>query len=110
MTVENAEGIREFYEQVVGWSSNPVEMGDYNDFCMQGSDGETVAGVCHAKGENAGLPSQWMVYITVADLDQSVADCQRLGGELLAGPRQVGSGRCAVIRDPAGACAALYQH
>ena len=71
--------------------------------------GQTVAGICHARGENADLPAQWMVYINVANLDDSIAACQQLGGQLLCEPRQVGNGRCAVIRDPAGACAALYQ-
>ena len=84
-------------------------MGGYNDFNMETSSQETVAGICHAKGENANLPPQWMIYITVDDLDESVAACERLGGQVICPPRSVGGGRCAVIRDPAGACAALYQ-
>ncbi len=34
LTCENAEGLRDFYEDVVGWQSSPVSMGDYNDFNM----------------------------------------------------------------------------
>ena len=71
---------------------------------------QAVAGVCHARGSNAGLSPQWLVYITVADLDASLARCRELGGEVLAGPKgKPGSQRYAVIRDPAGAVAALYE-
>ena len=109
LTVENAEGIRDFYQQVTGWKNSPVEMGGYQDYCMNAANGETVAGICHARGDNADLPPVWLVYINVADIEQSIAKCKSLGGEVLQGPRQIGGGICAVIKDPAGAIAALYQ-
>jgi len=34
LTVSNAEEIRNFYSDVVGWTSDPVDMGGYNDFNM----------------------------------------------------------------------------
>ena len=40
----------------------PVPMGDYSDFRMHPpGDPQPVAGICHAKGENAGLPPVWMI-------------------------------------------------
>ena len=109
LTVEDAESTRQFYEAVVGWTSSPVKMGDYNDHCMNSADGDTVAGICHARGENSGLPSQWLIYINVANLDDSISRCEQLGGKLLQGPRDSGGGRFAVIQDPAGASVALFQ-
>lgn len=109
LTVENAEQTREFYERVVGWSNAPVAMGDYSDYCMNAQDGQTVAGICHARGENAGMPVAWLVYINVEDLDKSLSACEAAGGKVLNGPRTIGKARCAVIEDPAGACAALYE-
>lgn len=67
MTVENAEGIRDFYKAVVGWGHEDVPMGKYSDYSMTTPDGDAVAGICHARGSFC------------------------------------------VIRDPAGAVAALYQ-
>jgi predicted enzyme related to lactoylglutathione lyase len=68
-----------------------------------------VAGICHARGSNADLPAQWLATITVEDVDRNAARCAELGGEILAGPRDMGSqGRFCVIRDPAGAVAALF--
>jgi hypothetical protein len=108
LTVGDAEALRDFYAAVVGWTAEPVKMGDYADFTMK-ADGEAIAGVCHARGGNADLPPQWLVYITVDDLDHSMDECVRLGGAIIAAPRGLAGGRFCVIRDPAGAVCALYQ-
>jgi predicted enzyme related to lactoylglutathione lyase len=108
LTVPDAEALRDFYASVVGWKAQPVRMGDYADFNMT-ADGQSVAGVCHARGLNADLPAQWLIYITVEDLEHSIEECQRLGGSVIAPPRGLSGGRFCVIRDPAGAVCALYQ-
>ena len=74
LTVENAEGLRDFYQSVTGWAPEPVSIAGYSDFVMNDADGEPAAGICHARGGNAHLPPQWLVYITVDDLDQSIAE------------------------------------
>lgn len=111
LTVDEAERIRDFYGAVVGWSAEGVDMGGYEDFNMtRPGIGEPAAGICHARGVNSDLPPVWMVYITVADLEASLSSCRELGGEVLAGPKGLGShGSYAVIRDPAGAVTALFQ-
>ncbi|MBA3804525.1 MAG: VOC family protein [Acidobacteria bacterium] len=111
LTVENATQLRDFYSEVVGWSATGVEMGGYSDFCMnEPQTGNSVAGICHARGLNAEIPPVWLIYITVADLDVSMAKCVELGGEVISGPRASGSqGRYCVVRDPAGAVAALFE-
>lgn len=110
LTVEDAPALRDFYERVVGWSADPVSMGEYEDYNMASpGSGAPVAGICHARGTNAGLPSQWILYVTVADLDASLDRCREGGGEVLAPPRSAGGGRYAVIRDPAGAVLAVWQ-
>lgn len=111
LTVGNAEELRRFYGEVVGWRSEPVDMGGYSDFSMLApGSGRCVAGICHARGGNADLPPQWLVYITVEDVEASAARCRELGGRVLAGPRSLGgTGRYCVIQDPAGAVAALFQ-
>jgi predicted enzyme related to lactoylglutathione lyase len=111
ITVDNADELREFYSQVVGWQSSEVGMGDHSDFNMHTpASNNVVAGICHARGVNADLPPAWLVYITVDDLDQSVTRCLELGGRVIAGPKEAGEhGRYCVIRDPAGAAAALFE-
>lgn len=100
---------RRFYEAVAGWTATPVDMGGYSDHCMNAADGQNAAGICHARGENAGLPAQWLIYINIADLDIAVANCHREGGRIVAPVRNMEGGRMAVIQDPAGAVAALFE-
>ena len=109
ITVDNAEGLRDFYEAVVGWKPEALSMGTYFDFVMNADGAGSVAGICHARGGNADVPPVWLIYITVDDLDHSLEECQRLGGSLVAAPRSYGGGRYCVIKDPAGALCALYQ-
>jgi predicted enzyme related to lactoylglutathione lyase len=110
LTVENADGLREFYADVAGWESSPVSMGEYDDFNMTSpTTGQPVAGICNARGSNAELPPQWLIYITVEDVEASAARCEALGGKILVGPKGMGTyGRYCVIQDPAGAVSALF--
>lgn len=109
LSVPDAVQIRDFYSQVIGWRAESVEMEGYADFNMIAPGAEQpTAGICHARSANAALPAQWLIYITVADLDQALAHCQALGGHILVDPKPVSdTQRYAVIQDPAGAVAAL---
>jgi predicted enzyme related to lactoylglutathione lyase len=51
----------------------------------------------------------WLAYGVVTDLGASLAAATALGGEILAGPKAMGTDRYAVLRDPAGALFALWQ-
>lgn len=49
------------------------------------------------------------MYFVVADLDEGMKRCREKGGEVIVVPMSMGSaGRFFVIRDPAGAVAALF--
>ena len=111
LTVPDAVRVKDFYAGVVGWATDPVDMGGYEDFCMVPPEGGApAAGVCHARGTNEGLPAAWLVYLTVAELDASVAKVAELGGEILLPAKSMGGyGRYCVIKDPAGAVAALSE-
>jgi hypothetical protein len=108
LTVKDADSVRDFYEAVVGWKSSPQSMGDYDDYKMIASGSEApVAGICHARGPNANLPAQWLVYVQVENVEASARRAQELGGAVLDGPRGMGTFQFCVIRDPAGAVLAL---
>ena len=109
LTVSNAPEVRDFYCQVVGWTYTDHDMEDYNDFNINlPGTAETVAGICHARGTNANIPPQWLVYISVADVAESARRCEELGGKVIDGPRSMGGATFCVIQDPAGAIAALF--
>lgn len=92
-----------FYGQVFGWDGKPMEgPREYTTFEV---DGRPVAGMADMRGRVPDeVPPHWLVYITVADLDASVATAQELGGSVLVGPMDIpGMGRFAVVADPQGA-------
>lgn len=111
LTVPDAERIQDFYSQVVGWVPEPVPMGDYSDFSMNSPEtGDPMTGVCFARGSNAQLPPQWMIYVNVSDVEASIAVCERLGGKRISKIRTMGSlGRYCAIEDPAGAVLTLFE-
>jgi uncharacterized protein len=111
LTVPDAEGLRDFYQAVVGFSASELDMGGYSDYCLNLPDsGESVAGVCHARGGNADVPPVWLVYFTVENLDESVRQCTERGGRLRISVRTMGGhGRYCMIEDPAGAICALFE-
>ncbi len=108
LTVPDADAIQQFYCDVVGWQSKPHNMGDYHDFdIISPGDGETVTGICYARAANANLPALWLMYVSVADVEQSAAKCIAAGGQVLDGPRMMGTSHFCIIQDPAGAVLAL---
>ncbi len=110
LTVKSAPKVRDFYRAVVGWKSGEVEMGGYSDFTMhQPKDGECVAGVCHARGKNADLPAQWLMYVIVKDVAKAARIAKKRGGKVVVKPREVMGGKFAVVKDPAGAVIGVYQ-
>ena len=110
MTVDNAPEVRDFYKAVVGWETDDVDMGGYSDYVMKmPASGEGVSGVCHSRGSNADLPSGWLIYIIVADVEDSAAACGANGGKVIVEPRDLAGGRFCVVEDPGGSVAALYQ-
>lgn len=111
LAVEDAESLRDFYQEVVGWTPEGVSMGDYDDFNMVApGTGSPAAGICHARGVNEDLPAVWMIYIIVESLEESLEACRNGGGQVLVGPKTMGpESAYAVIQDPAGAICALYE-
>jgi predicted enzyme related to lactoylglutathione lyase len=107
LTIPNAEEVKDFYQSVVGWQVEPLSMGDYDDYVMKTAEGTGVAGVCHARGSNANIPPQWLIYVSVADVAESVKQCLAKGGKVVDGPRKMGKQDFAVIQDPAGAVLAI---
>ena len=108
LSIGDAARSKDFYCKVIGWKSTDVEMGTYSDFNLNlPGSGKTMAGICHARGMNANLPAQWLMYVRVADVAASAAEAERQKGKVLDGPRRMGGSNFCVIQDPDGAVMAL---
>lgn len=107
LTVADADGLRDFYVDVLGWRPHGVEMGGYEDWALCTPDGQAVAGICHARGPNAELPPVWIPYWAVPHVADAVARAERRGARLLR-PAAEGT-PYAVLSDPGGTPFALFE-
>ena len=112
ITVPDADLLKDFYTQVIGWGTEEFKMkdanGSYADYVVKDDAGNWAGGICHSRGVNSDLPPQWIVYINVADIAQSMRKCLELGGKVLKESRSdEGELQYALLQDPAGAILAV---
>ena len=111
ITTKKADELKKFYEAVMGWTSEDMKMsdeqGEYADYVMKDKEGNPVGGVCHARGMNNDLPTQWIVYVNVENVGESAKKCKELGGKVLKEFNHEGTCVYALIQDPSGAVIAL---
>lgn len=108
ITTERADGLRDFYQSVMGWTVEDMPMSDedgsYSDYVMKDANGNWVGGVCHRRGPNLGIPPQWITYVNVEDVGSSVRRCVELGGAVVKESKdKEGKWQYAIISDPSGA-------
>lgn len=107
LLTQNPEESIKFYTEMFGWTMETAEMpgGTYYMF-MAGS--RPVGGM--VKPPVAEVPTQWNSYVTVEDLDASVAKAAELGATICMPPTDIpGRGRFAALSDPQGAAIALWE-
>ena len=102
LVVSDVSSTCEFYEQVVGWSTASADVDGGVE--MRRPDGVTAAAICHAGGDNEGIPPVWILSLPVDDFEESLRLVRKGGGEIIKGSTDAGH---AVIRDPVGVCIAL---
>ena len=107
LVTQDPEGSTKFYTELLGWTTEtmPMPTGDYTFF---NAGDRPAAGMVKPPKEDA--PPAWVSYITVEDVDATVAKAQELGAHLCIPPMDVpGKGRFAGIVDPQGAMIAFWQ-
>jgi predicted enzyme related to lactoylglutathione lyase len=66
--------------------------------------GASVGGIMGMPPDAGPMPPMWSSYVTVDDVDATVAQCEKLGGKVLMPVMEVKTvGRMAVLQDPQGA-------
>ena len=92
-----------FYSQLFGWEMQDMSM-EGTTYTVLKAGGAEVGGLMATPPEAQGAPPQWGSYVTVDDVDATVATAEKLGGKILVPPRDIPDvGRFCVIQDPQGA-------
>ena len=100
---------RNFYSALLGWTAHDAQAGD-SAYTLFRKDGKEIAGLMAPPNADTPAP-MWFTYITVDDVDATVAMAEKLGGKVLQPAFDVPQvGRGAVIADSTGAAVGLFQH
>jgi predicted enzyme related to lactoylglutathione lyase len=100
-----------FYEQVFGWTAKQSPMGEnmppYTEFQI---DGQSIAGGMEMNPQvPAQVPSYWLVYFGVSDVDETARRAKESGAQEMVPPMDFPGGRFAVLADPQGATFGLLR-
>ena len=108
---KNLDAARSFYTQLLGWTTEEMPMGEAGTYTMFLQGDKQVAGVMQMDGPQfEHVPSHWLSYIAVDDIDDRTAAASNLGAQVHVPPTDIPSvGRFSVIADPTGAVVALFQ-
>jgi predicted enzyme related to lactoylglutathione lyase len=100
---------QKFYAQLLGWQVKEESMGPGEPYGVCFLDGKDHAGITKSMAPPQ-VPSHWLPYIGVPDVDQYVAKLKGLGGEVRMEAMNIPNiGRFAVVADPQGAPFALFK-
>jgi predicted enzyme related to lactoylglutathione lyase len=103
LTTQNPEASRAFYAELFGWKFDTHDP----DYVHITAAGEAVGGMLKAPAPF--IPTHWLPYISVDDVDASLQKASAAGCELVAGPMEVDPGRFVILRDPQGAMFTLWR-
>ncbi|HKF18927.1 MAG TPA: VOC family protein [Candidatus Dormibacteraeota bacterium] len=110
----NSRGIEKaipFYNKVFGWTHKTSDMGEgappYTEFQV---GGQSIAGGMEMNPMvPAEVPSYWMVYFNVDDVDRSFKNATGAGAQEMMAPQDFAGGRFAILSDPQGAAFGLLK-
>jgi predicted enzyme related to lactoylglutathione lyase len=96
----------DFYSALFGWTFEKVPSDEVDYRVIKNGD-RSNGGVM--RNREQGMPSFWMPYFAVEDVEDAAEKASAGGGGKYAGPIDVPTGRASVLHDPAGAAFAVFE-
>ena len=112
LSTADEAGALEFYLRLFGWEDEPNDAGDGMVYHMQKLGDDYTSAIAAQRPDEAamGVPSHWVTYLAVDDVDATAGRVTSAGGQLVVEPFDVmESGRMAVVADPTGGFVSLWQ-
>ena len=108
----NARGLDKalaFYEEVFGWTARTTAS-DTTPYTEFQADGKSIAGAMEMNPMvPAEVPSYWMAYFDVVDIDRAHQKAIDAGAREMLAPQDVPGERFSILTDPQGASFGLLQ-
>lgn len=98
----------DFYSKLFGWEIEAAQ--DASGYLHIKNAGDYIGGIPPREHQNPNAPPHWMIYLQVANCDESTAKAKELGAKVYMGPMTMEKvGKITVLADPQGAVSALFE-
>lgn len=102
------DGAIRFYRMLAGYEHKKVIVGTDSEYHLMVTENKTRAGIVKILWDD--VEPNWVPYIAVENISDTVKKVKQLGGFVLIAPREeVREGTSAIISDPSGAVFAVIQ-
>jgi uncharacterized protein len=108
LMTRDAGASSKFYTALFGWTREEMDM-EGSTYHMYKTGDRPVGGMIELPADAESMPVMWMGYVTVENLEASVAKAEELGGKVLKGITAIQMGRFAILSDPQGAVIGIWQ-
>ncbi len=93
-----------FYQTLFGWRFEDMPMAEGGSYAAIQVGDRQIGGIMQCPTSAGEHPPAWGSYVTVDDLDATLATAGENGGQTLFGPTEIPDvGRFALLQDPQGA-------
>jgi predicted enzyme related to lactoylglutathione lyase len=112
LATTDQQAAKNFYGKLFGWQAEDTPMSPndfYTTFKINGRD-VAAAYTMRPEQQSSGMPPNWLLYVSVQDVNESLSKAGRLGANILVEGLDVAElGRLGILQDPTGAMIALWQ-
>ena len=110
LVTRDTAGATKFYTELLGWKAVDSGMPGMDYTLLKTGDKDCGGLMAMPPDVPKEMPSHWMSYIAVDDVDAAAKKAGELGGSLLHGPEDIPNvGRFCVVQDPTGAVVSLIK-
>ncbi len=106
---DDVESSKRFYADVVGWTTDGMDMGDFVYTIFKRSEEDQGSAGMLPKPDGMQMPNAWVTYVATDDVDATVVKATELGATVfMPGTDIPDVGRIAMLSDPTGAAFGLF--
>jgi len=100
---------QEFFTKLFGWTVNMVDMGPFGNYRMLMNGEDSIGGIVPLEA-GIPVPSHWIGYVTVDDVDAALTRATNCGGRSCVPGTDIPEiGRFGVLTDPTGAVVSPFK-
>src|SRR5689334_21029006 len=112
LLTKDQNAAKAFYGKLFGWQANDFPMGPNETYTIFKLEGRDCAAAFQLTKEmlDYHIPTHWELYVSVANVEETVGKAKAAGGSVMKGPFDVMTfGRMAVLKDPTDAAFCVWE-